>query len=141
MVGVLLTVTPDKEFPTLFAVVLIHQMFEGIALGSRIAPLEDITHLRKIVMSLAFSCTAPLGMAIGLSARKSFNGNSRGTILLLGTMDALSAGVLAWVAFVELWSKDWLHGELRNAERKRQVVGMGSLVAGIVIMSVLGKWA
>jgi zinc transporter 1/2/3 len=141
VVGVLLAVTPDGQFPTLFAVVLIHQMFEGVALGSRISSLGNVSYLKKLVMSFAFSCTAPFGMAIGLSAWKSFNGNNRGTILLLGTMDALSAGVLAWVAFVELWSKDWIHGELRNADTKRQAVGIGSLVAGLAIMSVLGKWA
>ncbi|KAF2431658.1 Zinc/iron permease, partial [Tothia fuscella] len=141
LVGVLLAVTPDTELPTIFAVVLIHQLFEGIALGARIAPLENVANRKKILMAIAFSVTAPLGMAIGIGVRKSFNSNDKSTIVTLGTMDALSAGVLAWVAFVELWSKDWLHGEMRDAPAKKQIVGMISLVLGIAIMSFLGKWA
>jgi zinc transporter 1/2/3 len=141
VVGVLLTVTPDDELATLFAVVLIHQMFEGMALGSRIGPLECVGYPKKMLMGLAFSFTAPVGMAVGIGVRTSFNDNDKRTILTLGTMDALSAGVLAWVAFVELWSKDWLLGELRNADAKKQAVAMVSLVLGLAIMSLLGKWA
>ena len=116
-------------------------MFEGIALGARIEPLEGITDARKVLMGLAFSFTAPVGMTIGVGVRKSFNGNDRNTALTVGTMDALSAGVLAWVAFVELWSKDWIHGEMRNADFKKGSVGMLSLILGLGIMSLLGKWA
>ncbi|KAF1990196.1 Zip-domain-containing protein [Aulographum hederae CBS 113979] len=141
LVGVLLTVAPDKQLPTLFAVVLIHQMFEGMALGSKISPLDCIPFGRKVLMGFAFSCTAPIGMAIGIGVRQTFNSNDKSTIITLGSMDALSAGVLAWVAFVELWSKDWLDGEMKDAPVRKQVVGMSMLVLGIVIMSILGKWA
>jgi zinc transporter 1/2/3 len=140
-VGVLLAVTPDDEFAVLFAVVLIHQMFEGIALGARIASLDGVGERVKILMGLAFSATSPTGMAIGVGVRHSFNGMDKNTILTLGTMDALSAGVLAWVAFVELWSKDWLYGDLRAAAGPKVASGMAGLIAGLAIMSLLGKWA
>lgn len=80
-------------------------------------------------------------MAIGIGVRKSFNGMNRNTIVTLGTMDALSAGVLAWVAFVELWSKDWLYRDMRAASGWKAVAGMGGLVVGLAVMSLLGKWA
>ena len=69
VVGVLLAVTPDHELTVLFVVVLIHQMFEGLALGSRIEPLEGITDIRKVLMAFAFSFTAPVGIGIGIGVR------------------------------------------------------------------------
>lgn len=141
MVGVLLTITPDSELVKIFAVVLVHQLFEGLALGARIEPLEGVRASTKIIMGLSFSVTCPVGMSIGIGVRKSFNGNDKNTIIILGFMNALSAGVLAWVAFVELWSKDWLHGELRTANAKKTCVAMISLMSGLTLMGVLGKWA
>jgi zinc transporter 1/2/3 len=141
VVGVLLTITPDSELVQIFAVVLVHQLSEGLALGARIEPLEGIRASTKVVMGLAFSVTCPIGMSIGIGVRKSFNGNDRNTVLVLGIMNALSAGVLAWVAFVELWSKDWMQGELRIANAKKTTVAMLSLTSGLILMGVLGKWA
>jgi zinc transporter 1/2/3 len=141
VVGVLLTITPDSELVILFAVILVHQLFEGLALGARIEPMEKIRDSTKVMMGVAFSVTCPIGMGIGIGVRKSFNGNDRNTILVLGIMNALSAGVLAWVAFVELWSKDWMHGELRTANAKKTTIAMVSLISGIVLMGVLGAWA
>jgi zinc transporter 1/2/3 len=141
VVGVLLTVTPDNDYLPMFTVILLHQMFEGLALGARIEPLEDMTYLKKFFMGRAFSSTCPSGMAIGIAVRRSFNANDRNTVLTLGTMNALSAGVLAWVGFVELWSADWLHGDLRLPGRTKGIVAMVSLLLGATLMSVLGKWA
>jgi zinc transporter 1/2/3 len=141
VVGVLLTVTPDDDYIPMFAVILLHQLFEGLALGARISPLEHTSPPKKLLMGLAFSGTCPTGMAIGIGVRRSFNGSDGNTLLTLGTMDALSAGVLAWVAFVELWSADWLHGDLRAPGWRKGAVAMLSLVLGAAGMSVLGKWA
>lgn len=92
-------------------------------------------------MALAFALITPLGMAIGLGALNRFDGNDPATLITIGTLDALSAGVLAWVALVEMWAGDWLGGEMATADVGKVVLGLGGLVAGIVAMSVLGKWA
>lgn len=82
-------------------------------------------------------------MAIGIGVLSNFNGNDRDTIIAIGTLDALSAGILVWVAVVEMWAEDWLrgHGELLRTSPTVTFLAGSGLVAGMVIMSVLGKWA
>lgn len=158
---------------TLFVVILFHQMFEGIALGTRIAQLgehnptktaerpteSDQTSLtpdsqvpltttsfslaRKLLLATPFALVTPIGMAIGIGVLSNFNGNDHDTIIAIGTLDALSAGILVWVGVVEMWAEDWLHGHgelLRTSPIVTFLAGFG-LVAGMIIMSVLGKWA
>jgi zinc transporter 1/2/3 len=80
-------------------------------------------------------------MAVGLAVRNSFNGTDRTTFLMLGSLDAVSAGILVWVGVAEMWAGDWLYGEMANSGVVKTGVGMGSLVLGMGVMAGLGKWA
>ncbi|RPB02958.1 Zip-domain-containing protein [Choiromyces venosus 120613-1] len=142
LIGITLVVAGDSGFTTLFIVIIFHQMFEGLALGARIASLPTDTRLlTKLFMGLAFATITPIGMAIGIGVRNEFNGNDKATIIALATLDALSAGVLVWVALVEMWVADWLYGDLKNSGVWKTTIAMGALVAGMVLMGLLGKWA
>ena len=83
----------------------------------------------------------PLGMGIGIGVLNQFNGNDPTTIWTIGIFDSVSAGILLWVGLVELLASSWLWGDMRRASGLRVFAGLGALVAGLVIMSVLGKWA
>ncbi|KAF9701888.1 hypothetical protein EKO04_001070 [Ascochyta lentis] len=143
LIGITLVVAGDSFFITLFVVILFHQMFEGIALGTCIAelPKAAASTLQKCIMAGTFAFITPIGMAIGIGVLNSFNGNDPHTIVAIGTLDALSAGILAWVGIVEMLARDWLHGRLLNAGLIRSASAMFALVCGMVLMSVLGKWA
>lgn len=186
VIGLTLVVAGDSFFITLFIVILFHQMFEGIALGTRIASVGHLTHsdpihhapgspagshcgkgvpvpsptlqdipmtnqvpspkplpmLQKLLMAAAFSIVTPIGMAIGIGVLHSFNGNDPQTLIALGTLDALSAGILVWVGLVEMWARDWmLAGEMVHASAIVTISGGVALVAGMALMSFLGKWA
>lgn len=80
-------------------------------------------------------------MAIGIGVLNSFHGNDKATIIAIGTLDAFSAGILVWTGFVQMWSNDWLYGDLRDAGAVQTCLGGFALVSGLVAMSVLGKWA
>jgi len=81
-------------------------------------------------------------MAIGIGVLKNFNGNDPSTVIAIGTLDALSAGILVWVGVVEMWAHDWmLGGEMTRSGPVRTVLGFAALVAGMALMSLLGKWA
>ncbi|KAI5240202.1 Zip-domain-containing protein [Aureobasidium subglaciale] len=140
LIGLTLVVAGDSGFITLFIVIIFHQMFEGLALGSRISDLE-IRMAEKTIMATAFALVTPIGMAIGIGVLNQFNGNDPSTIIAIGTLDALSAGILLYVGLVEMLAHDWMHGELSRAPLKQVVPAAVSLVAGLVLMSVLGKWA
>lgn len=136
-------VSGDSFFITLFVVILFHQMFEGIALGTCIAELPQAAAgtLQKLIMAGTFALITPIGMAIGIGVLNQFNGNDPSTIVAIGTLDALSAGILAWVGIVEMLARDWMHGKLLNAGLIRTLSAMFALACGLMLMSVLGKWA
>ncbi|WQF78816.1 Putative zinc/iron permease [Colletotrichum destructivum] len=176
LIGITLVVAGDTFFITLFVVILFHQMFEGIALGTRIAQLGQLTPtekavspttaveveqtssapnsfnslkapdfslVKKLLIATPFALVTPIGMAIGIGVLQHFNGNDRETIIAIGTLDALSAGILVWVGVVEMWAEDWMHADaelLRTGPVVTFLAGLG-LVSGMIIMSVLGKWA
>lgn len=186
VVGLTLVVAGDSVFITLFIVIVFHQAFEGLALGTRIASVgssattdenhtsqapsgdavspkptsetpvvgstlssedakegwKSLSLVKKLVMAGAFAITTPIGMAIGIGVLQSFNGNDPSTIVAIGTLDAFSAGILVWVGVVEMWAGDWMFGgELADAGLAvTSIAGVG-LVAGMVLMSFLGKWA
>ncbi|KAL8880873.1 MAG: hypothetical protein Q9192_007925 [Flavoplaca navasiana] len=141
IIGVTLVVAGDSFYKILVVVIIFHQMFEGLALGVRISHLTTTTMLKKLLMGSAFALITPLGMAIGLGVLDTFNGKDRSTIIAIGTLDAFSAGILLWTGFVQMWSFDWLYGDLRDAGAVQTGLGMFALISGMVAMSVLGKWA
>ena len=92
-------------------------------------------------MASAFAVVTPIGMAIGVGVLEHFNGNDKSTLVALGTLNALSAGILVWVGVVEMWAKDWMHGPLADSGWIKTVSGLFSLMLGMALMSLLGKWA
>ncbi|KAK2809041.1 hypothetical protein FQN50_004094 [Emmonsiellopsis sp. PD_5] len=142
IIGLTLVVAGDSGYISLFIVIIFHQMFEGLALGARIAGLSSSKlTLSKLIMALAFALITPIGMAIGLGVIHQFNGNDPSTVIAIGTLDALSAGILAWVALIDMWSHDWLYGDLHNSGFVKTAIGLVSLMAGMILMGLLGKWA
>ncbi|KAF2459183.1 ZIP zinc transporter-domain-containing protein [Lineolata rhizophorae] len=156
LIGLTVVVTPNSAFATLYAAIIFHQFFEGLALGSRISTLPSpsslpsppplnapvpVSMLHKLFMALAFAVTTPVGMAIGLGVINSFNGNDPSTIVAIGTLDALSAGVLVWVGVVEMWAGDWIWGEMERAGVVKTAGAGTALIAGLALMSLIGKWA
>jgi zinc transporter 1/2/3 len=144
IIGLILVVTPNDSFNTLLVVVIFHQFFEGLALGARISLLPNTALWPvKFLMAFLFTLITPIGMAIGIGVLDSFNGNDPSTMIAFGTLNAISAGILIWVGVVDMWARDWVieKGELLHSGVVKTVVAMVALVAGIVLMSVLGKWA
>lgn len=141
LLGITLVVAGDSYFITLFIVILFHQMFEGIALSTRIVELSNTKLLKKLLMAGVYSIVTPVGMAIGIGTLNKFNGNDPSTIIALGTLDSFSAGILIWTGLIEMWAHDWIFGYLATASFLKTSIALTSLIAGFILMSVLGKWA
>lgn len=142
LIGLTLVVAGDSFYKTLLVVVVFHQFFEGLSLGARITILPGSIWWQKFAMGIAFGLITPLGMAIGLGVLQKFNGNDGSTIVTIGTLNALSAGVLVWVSVVDMWARDWIleGGDLTHGSKWKTVGGAFGLVAGLVLMSLLGNW-
>lgn len=143
LIGLTLVVAGDSFYRTLLVVIVFHQFFEGLALGARIVTLPGAIFPWKFIMAGAFTLITPIGMAIGIGVLNSFNGNDPSTVIAFGTLDALSAGILIWVGLVGMWARDWViaGGELLTSGVAKTLCGGFSLVCGMILMGVLGKWA
>ncbi|QUC17155.1 uncharacterized protein UV8b_01396 [Ustilaginoidea virens] len=194
LIGLALVVAGDSFFITLFIVILFHQFFEGLALGTRIAsigtsvnvhlsppaagrstkeasseidksptmtsPTEEsidtpisfegqqtFSMKKKLGLAFLFAFVTPIGMAIGIGVLQKFNGNDKSTLIAIGTLDALSAGILVWTGVVEMWAADWMTGshghkaELADADMFTVILSGLGLISGMALMSFLGKWA
>jgi zinc transporter ZupT len=93
-------------------------------------------------MSLAYGCTTPIGQAIGLALRSQYSPNSEAGLLLVGVMNAVSAGLLIFASLVELLSEDFLSDESWNTLRGfKRVVACFLVFLGAFLMSLIGAWA
>jgi solute carrier family 39 (zinc transporter), member 1/2/3 len=101
--------TSGADFNTLFVVIIFHQTFEGLGLGSRLAVLPF--HKRSIwpwLLGLAYGLVTPIGMAIGLGLRTTYDSSSQTALLVSGTLDGISSGILLYTGLVELLAHEFL---------------------------------
>ncbi|PWN36144.1 Zinc/iron permease, partial [Meira miltonrushii] len=76
IIGITLGTTQNDQFTTLFIVLIFHQAFEGLGLGTRLAvlPLPKKSWI-PFIGGLAYAWVTPIGIAIGLGIRSTYNGN------------------------------------------------------------------
>ena len=80
------------------------ETFEGLGIGSRLAYLEMPRkyYWVPIAGALLYGITTPIGIAIGLGVRTTYNPNSTTASIVSGVLDSLSAGVLVYTGLVEV---------------------------------------
>ena len=104
--------TSGAEFNTLFTVIIFHQMFEGLGLGSRLAILPFKKRSPwPWVLGIAYGVVTPIGMAIGLGLRTTYDSASQTALLVSGTLDAISSGILLYTGLVELLAHEFLFSD------------------------------
>lgn len=88
-VGMTVSITIEG-FIILLVAILFHQMFEGLGLGTRIAAVPYAKgSIRPWVLVFAFGTTAPIGQAIGLITRNSYDPNSAFGLIIVGIFNAM----------------------------------------------------
>jgi zinc transporter 1/2/3 len=93
-------------------------------------------------MALAYGCTTPGGMAIGIATHTLYSPGSEVGLLVVGIMNAISAGFLVYASLVELMSEDFLSDESWKVLRgKRRVYACLLVFLGAFLMSLVGAWA
>ncbi|KAF9878387.1 ZIP Zinc transporter [Colletotrichum karsti] len=142
-IGMTLSVSVGHEFVILLIAIAFHQTFEGLALGSRIASIDwPAGSLQPWMMALAYGCTTPIGQAIGLATHRLYSPDSEFGLILVGTMNAISSGLLVFAALIELLAEDFLSDESWRILRGRKRVYACLLVFfGAFGMSLVGAWA
>ena len=110
-VGMTISITTDG-FIVLLIAIMFHQTFEGLGLGSRIAAVPYPRGAWKPwLLVFAFGTTAPIGQAIGLITRNSYDPESAFALILVGFFNAFSSGLLIYAGLVDLLHADFLSEE------------------------------
>ena len=91
-------------------------------------------------MATFFSLTTPVGIAIGIGISSVYNENGPTSLIVEGIFDAASAGILIYMALVDLLAADFMNPIVQNSLRI-QFGANASLLLGAGCMSVLAKWA
>lgn len=142
-IGLTLAVA-GEEFIILYIVLVFHQTFEGLGLGTRLAVSKwpKGKEYMPYLMGCAYALSTPIAIAAGLGVRTSLEPGSLSTLTVNGVFDSISAGILIYTGLVELMAHEFMF----NAEMRKSSIGMtmsafGCMCAGAGLMALLGKWA
>ncbi|XP_010648356.1 zinc transporter 4, chloroplastic isoform X2 [Vitis vinifera] len=123
----------------LIAALSFHQFFEGFALGGCISQAQFKT-LSTTLMACFFAITTPAGIAFGTAISSSYNPDSPRALVIEGIFDCVSAGILIYMALVDLIAADFLSKRMKCNVRL-QVLSYLMLFLGAGMMSALAIWA
>ncbi|KIY69507.1 ZIP-like iron-zinc transporter [Cylindrobasidium torrendii FP15055 ss-10] len=139
-----LTLAVDEDFKILFVVLVFHQTFEGLGIGSRLAFLNLPPGYNWVAIAGAglYGITTPVGIAAGLGVRTTYNPGSTTASIVSGVLDAISAGILLYTGLVELLAHEFLFSkEMMKASNGQLCYAIGCMMLGCGLMALLGKWA
>jgi len=140
-----LTLAVNQQFTTFFLVIIFHQMFEGLGLGSRLSQLSLPPRFRRLPLwgSLLYSFVTPVGLAIGLGLRNMYSASSPTALIVSGCLDSFSAGVLLYTGLVELLAHDFIFNKTLLLEHSngRLTFDIVCVMSGAGLMALLGRWA
>lgn len=86
--------------------------------------------------------STPVGQAIGLGTHSLYSPDSEVGLIVVGVMNAISAGLLTFASLVELLSEDFLSDESwRFLRGKKRICACLLVLAGAFLMSLVGAWA
>ncbi|KAL8802800.1 MAG: hypothetical protein Q9182_003560 [Xanthomendoza sp. 2 TL-2023] len=142
-VGLTLAVA-GAEFKTLYVVLVFHQTFEGLGLGSRLAvtPWPKSKQWTPYILGAAYSLSTPIAMAVGLGVRTTYSPESQTALIVNGVFDSISAGILIYTGLVELMAHEFMFSPtMRRAPLKVILSACGIMCLGAGLMALLGKWA
>jgi len=123
----------------LIAALSFHQFFEGFALGGCISQAQ-FKASSTTIMACFFALTTPIGVGIGTGIASVYNPYSPGALIAEGILDALSAGILVYMALVDLIAADFLSKRM-SCNFRLQLVSYCMLFLGAGLMSSLAIWA
>ncbi|KAA8544768.1 hypothetical protein F0562_019528 [Nyssa sinensis] len=123
----------------LVAALCFHQLFEGMGLGGCILQAEYGLKT-KAIMVLFFSATTPFGIALGISLSNVYSENSPTALIVVGLLNASSAGLLNYMALVDLLASDFMGSKLQKS-LKLQIWAFVAVLLGAGGMSLMAKWA
>ncbi|KAI9360835.1 Zinc/iron permease [Zopfochytrium polystomum] len=141
IIGLTLGVARGNEVRSLAVALVFHQFFEGLALSTVVLESDFGRNFVTFGMVLFYTLTTPFGIALGIGINAAYNTNAQNALLAQGILDALSAGILAYDALVNIIFMHFSAPALRLQSDFAQFLQLGSLWLGAFVMALLGRWA
>ncbi|KAL1060548.1 hypothetical protein V6Z11_1Z090200 [Gossypium hirsutum] len=135
--------TSTNKAPNTIKERLIHQILTQITKNldcSRCEPPAEYKFKLKAIMVLFFSATTALGIVLGIGLSKVYSETSPTSLIVVGLLNASSAGLLNYMALVDLLAADFLGSKLQT-NMKLQIWSYVAVLLGAGFMSVMAKWA
>ncbi|KAK2996917.1 hypothetical protein RJ639_026340 [Escallonia herrerae] len=101
---------------------------------------SSMRHSSSLVLAVFFSLTTPVGIVIGIGVASIYKDNSTNAMIVEGIFNAASAGILIYMALVDLLAADFMNPRMQG-NGKLQLLANLSLLFGAGCMAVLAKWA
>ncbi|KAI1326650.1 ZIP zinc/iron transport family [Xylariaceae sp. FL0255] len=142
-IGLTLAVAGD-EFDILYIVLVFHQTFEGLGLGSRLAMAQwpKSKEWLPYALGAGYAVSTPISIAIGLGIRTTLQPGSPSATLINGIFDSISAGILLYTGLVELLAHEFMFNPaMRKAPVKTQLFALACVGLGSGLMALLAIWA
>jgi len=144
IIGVAFGALGDGSLDTiraLFAALSFHQFFEGIALGTAIAPVKNVLGWCKVrTLVCVFALTTPIGIVIGMLSVPSDEEPSNNQAFAQGVLNAIAAGNLIYIALVEMVAESMSAPFLAKNSTLKALM-FAALVLGDLCMAILAIWA
>jgi zinc transporter 1/2/3 len=93
-----------------------------------------------LLMAFFFAITTPTGITVGAGIASFYNPNSPRALVVEGILDSISAGILIYMALVDLIAADFLSKRM-SCNLRLQVCSYIALFLGAMSMSSLAIWA
>ncbi|EOA17794.1 hypothetical protein CARUB_v10006188mg [Capsella rubella] len=140
VIGLSLGATNDAcTIKGLIIALCFHHLFEGIGLGGCILQ-ADFANVKKILMALFFAGTTPCGIILGIALSSIYSGNSPTALITIGLLNACSAGMLIYMALVDLLATEFM-GSMLQGSVKLQIKCFMAALLGCAVMSIVALWA
>lgn len=94
----------------------------------------------KSILVLFFSITAPFGIVLGIGLSNVYSENSPTSLIVVGLLNACSAGLLNYMALVDLLAADFMGQKMQN-NMKLQSWAYLAVLLDAGGMSVTAMWA
>ncbi|GJY06500.1 zinc transporter 1 [Tanacetum coccineum] len=112
-----------------------HQFFEGMGLGGCIAQAK-YKNMSTAIMAIFFSLTTPIGIAVGIGISSIYREDSNTSVIVEGVLNSGAAGILVYMALVDLLAADFMNPRMQNNLRLQLGANVSLLLgAGSELMS------
>lgn len=142
LIGLAVGVSDRDTLVSLLVALVFHQMFEGVALGSRLSD-TNLGLWNEVILGAIFAVCAPVGIAIGIGVAATLNTNGQAFLLVQGVFDGICGGILLYTGFVFLlqdFTSDMemcCHGKHR---RLMQAAMFTTLWVFAILMAMIGMF-